>query len=649
MYRSLFLALVMMGCSDPLTMSQALKKPASSDFVVYLDGKPLRFELTPSEGLFAEDFVHHSAGPLIRPSCYFSGSLIDSTSSHAVMGLKMCDQLEGFVLIDDRWFSIVDSEGVYHLKHARPQVGSCGVKGPLAPTESESEHAGYALLTEDPDIVEVLIVRDRSWFSREQQGGVMSDPVLAVQAAALVYDRANFVRRILPVVVGVVDAPDSNPWGDPTFRGGFANPNGYLDDFNAWLYASRNQLPRHDHASLLTGLEFTDSTIGLANLDSACDQEYQGALVWGEGVAASVGQTFAHELGHTLGMWHDGEVDNCAPNNFVMTAVYDTDGPFPTRFSTCSEAMGSTYLSTFAASCINPISGATEEPKCGDGVVEGTEQCDCGPLGCDGRDPCCTLACTLRQGATCSTTDGCCDPESCQPFGAAANHVCRPASSSCDQPETCDGNPFCPPNLVRSTGTTCADGDFTGACFMGQCVSRGGSCEQLEDLYVLDTPSFEDRCADTNDCGPIPCVSNNACVVLEEWAFDGTPCAAGRQCFAGICQPSQNLPGTDGCAAPGLDSDEDGTPDCEDACPYNTDLQDPGACGCEPCVDPTDPQDPNPEDPTPQDPEEPQNPNLPGDLPTPTPKTDSGCTTGLSAPVFWSAFGILALRRRRRK
>lgn len=651
MYRFLFLVLAWAGCADPLTTSQAVKRPVSSDLVVYLNGEPLRFALAPAEDLFGQNFVHHGVGPLVKPSCYFHGRPTDANTSNAILGLKMCDgTIEGFAQIGEDWFSIVDRDGIYTLEKALPPVGTCGVETPLAPVESGPEHvAGHALLTEEPGIIEVLIVRDRTWFSRQQQGGVMADPVLAVQAAALVYDRANFSRRILPVVVGIIDAPDSNPWGDPSFSGNLARPNGYLDNFNAWLYASRNQLPRHDHASLLTGLEFTDSTIGLANLDSACDQEYQGALVWGEGVAASVGQTFAHELGHTLGMWHDGELDNCDPNRFVMTAVYDTDGPFPTRFSTCSEAMGSTYLNTYSANCINPVSAATEEPRCGDGVVEGDEQCDCGPLGCDGRDPCCTSACTLRQGATCSTTNGCCDPNSCQPYEASANHICRPATSFCDEDEMCDGSRYCPPNLVKPTGTACDDGDWNGACFMGECVSRGGSCDQLADLYVLDTPAYQDRCAENNDCGPVPCVSDNACVILEEWAFDGTPCAAGRQCFSGVCQPSGNLPGVDGCADPERDSDEDGTSDCEDACPYNPELLVPGACGCAPCDGP----DPNPQDPDPN-PVDPTNPidpkpEEPSPNPAATPKSDSGCATGASLPLFWLAFGILGLRRRWRK
>ncbi len=376
MYRFLLFALILSSCAEPLMPSVALKKTDSSDLVVHLDGTLLQVTLSPANDLFSKAFVHSGSAPLVKPSCYYQGRLKTNDGADVVMGVKMCDgKVEGFALIGDEWFTIVEEVGAYNLIKAGPQVGTCGVEQALAPTEPDPNPiAGHALLTDKPGIIEVLIVRDRTWFSRQQQGGVMADPVLAVQAAALVYDRANFSRRILPVVVGVVDAPDSNPWGDPTFSGGLARPNGYLDNFNAWLYASRNQLPRHDHASLLTGLEFTDSTIGLANLDSACDQEYQGALVWGEGVAASVGQTFAHELGHTLGMWHDGELDNCDPNRFVMTAVYDTDGPFPTRFSACSEAMGSTYLNTYSASCINPVSGASEEPKCGDGVVEGAEQ-----------------------------------------------------------------------------------------------------------------------------------------------------------------------------------------------------------------------------------------------------------------------------------
>ena len=42
---------------------------------------------------------------------------------------------------------------------------------------------------------------------------------------------------------------------------------------------------------------------------------------------------------------------------------------------------------------------------CGNGVVEGSEQCDCGhddAATCDYQDPCCTINCTLKITSQCT-------------------------------------------------------------------------------------------------------------------------------------------------------------------------------------------------------------------------------------------------------
>jgi hypothetical protein len=45
--------------------------------------------------------------------------------------------------------------------------------------------------------------------------------------------------------------------------------------------------------------------------------------------------------------------------------------------------------------------GWTTLPHCGDGIVEGDEECDCGGIDCSISDPCCGAGCRLKKGATC--------------------------------------------------------------------------------------------------------------------------------------------------------------------------------------------------------------------------------------------------------
>jgi hypothetical protein len=76
--------------------------------------------------------------------------------------------------------------------------------------------------------------------------------------------------------------------------------------------------------------------------------------------------------------------------------------------------------------------------QCGNGVVDGDEECDCGTRD-QCKDPCCDpLTCTLRAHAQCAAHHVCCNR--CKLI--EAGHLCRPARSVCDVAETCDGTRF---------------------------------------------------------------------------------------------------------------------------------------------------------------------------------------------------------------
>lgn len=120
--------------------------------------------------------------------------------------------------------------------------------------------------------------------------------------------------------------------------------------------------------------------------------------------------TFAHEVGHNFGAAHDSDAE-CTPyssfkdpnGNYIMFASATSgDRPNNRLFSNCStraiaavSRFGSTILDSFArivvifflAQVLDVVSAgqlkrncftSREGPFCGNGLVEGDEQCDCG-------------------------------------------------------------------------------------------------------------------------------------------------------------------------------------------------------------------------------------------------------------------------------
>ena len=122
-----------------------------------------------------------------------------------------------------------------------------------------------------------------------------------------------------------------------------------------------------------------------------------------------------HELGHTLGMGHDsGQAQGCPTQGLIMAAVGcgNCPGSEQAEFSPCSVAEFQAFLAgpAYAGTrCADDVpSGAVS--RCGDGVVQQGETCDCGSSDCSDFDPCCDGAtCQLQADAECSDfNDSCC-------------------------------------------------------------------------------------------------------------------------------------------------------------------------------------------------------------------------------------------------
>lgn len=111
------------------------------------------------------------------------------------------------------------------------------------------------------------------------------------------------------------------------------------------------------------------------------------------------------------------------------------------------------------------VSVSVARAACGDGIVDGGEQCDFG-LSNGASTSCCALDCTFRpSGSVCRPIGGPCDlPETCTGSSGVcpsnlykpAGSACRAANGPCDETEYCTGlSTSCPANAFKNSSTLC--------------------------------------------------------------------------------------------------------------------------------------------------------------------------------------------------
>ncbi|MCX6709604.1 MAG: hypothetical protein NTV63_01450, partial [Candidatus Woesearchaeota archaeon] len=177
-----------------------------------------------------------------------------------------------------------------------------------------------------------------------------------------------------------------------------------------------------------------------------------------------------------------------------------------------------THGSTFYCVGFNALT-----QNCGNGVVEGTEQCDGGL--------CCNTDCTFKTSATtCRISAGDCDvAEACTGSSAACptdgvqptTYVCRASAGVCDKMENCDGSSAtCPTDTFQSHTTICKAA--AGVCDVAEaCTGSSAACPS--DTFAPSTT----RCR----------LSVGACDVDDYCSGSSATCSADLKSTA-VCRPS---------------------------------------------------------------------------------------------------------------
>ena len=218
-----------------------------------------------------------------------------------------------------------------------------------------------------------------------------------------------------------------------------------------------------------------------------------------------------------------------------------------------------------------PLDDPDAGPGCGDGIRQGTEECDNGKL--NGPNAGCEKACTF----SCILSD---------PHRGDAH---------CDPHDPCKGQGVCNSDHTCSTvnalpeGADCGGGNFcrNGACQAPVCgdgqVNPGEECDDgTNDGTHGCSPGCKFTCLSTDparNCAPTdPCQGASSCTDSTHTcsprtpAVDGTACGTGKVCKSGTCV--LNTCGN-GHVDPGEDCEPPGTATCDANCKTIT----PAVCG----------------------------------------------------------------------
>ncbi|KAJ3128867.1 hypothetical protein HK098_003194 [Nowakowskiella sp. JEL0407] len=363
-----------------------------------------------------------------------------------------------------------------------------------------------------------------------------------------------------------------------------------LSDFSKWRGTQKDDISLYH---LVTGGGCgTGPTIGIAWLNTLCvkDSWTQNLIgggsetVTGAGVSAAVSdewQVIGHEIGHNFGAVHDCVSQNSCSNVCdAQTGISSATGSLRTAGCECCACQQTdTTLTGSQCSCggkylMNPSQGSNQfvfspctanlicskigyldnpgsQPiislaVCGNGVREDGEDCDCGgEAGCQ-NNKCCQANCKFRDNAKCDdSSDACC--KDCQIVSNSTQppKVCRPARSSCDIAEYCDGTSRnCPTDKFLQDGNTCSDVP-NSKCASGECTNRDLQCKIRGSMgnpsnNITVTNYITGACIEM--IGSCSLMCNHVTLGCQQFVgnfLDGTDCAGGGVCSKGVCSGAQ--------------------------------------------------------------------------------------------------------------
>ncbi|KAL1264065.1 hypothetical protein QQF64_004420 [Cirrhinus molitorella] len=516
--------------ADPSQTPAQEKHADSITFSVKIDGHERILHLTKNTHFLSKNFVvlfNDTQEKEKLELCHYQGHVEGYKDS--LVALSTCEGLRGIILVGNNSYGlepILHSKSNEHLlfllKDSQSEPFVCGLANEASSSEDHSHDADMSMFLRkkrslpQTKYVELVLVVDNQRFvlKNSDKTAVRNEMVQLANLLDTYYKQLNI--RI--ALTGLRIFEKENPFSVE------GNAGEVLGRFVEWRKTELLPQLRHDVGQLVVGREpYSGDVLGMAFVGTVCSVNNGGGInVFGNNDLQSFSTVIAHELGHNLGMSHDTSGCTCTGSCIMASTAGGA-----TKFSDCSDQAFERLIQRGGGACLRNMpsqDSVITVPRCGNGILEGEEQCDCGtPQEC--KNKCCDAAtCTLTKGSACAA-GSCC--ENCQIN--VAGTPCRPSINQCDLPEFCGGtSPFCPADFYMMDGLPCASN--TAFCFEGRCQTFDYQCKQI---FGSAATKADDKCfSHVNTVGDVygncghsgtklkPCEVKNAMCGKVQCVFD---------------------------------------------------------------------------------------------------------------------------------
>ncbi|XP_048198881.1 disintegrin and metalloproteinase domain-containing protein 1b-like [Perognathus longimembris pacificus] len=468
---------------ESLTVKRGKGPEQQASYMLFMQGQKQLLHLKVKTDYFVSGFPiysYHSgvleqATPWLSLDCHYEGYIEGVPRSF--VSVNICSGLRGILIKEETSYGIepmLSSQQFEHVLYtmAHQAPASCRVASTHSPVvstgrqqESRKPHSPQLLsyLWSHTKYVEMFVVVNYQRF--QMWGSNINDTVRGVLDIIALAN--SFTRGLNTKVV----LAGMEIWTEGDLIEVPVDLWATLRNFNSWRREELVHRVRHDVAHMIVG-HHPGENMGQAFLSGACSSGFAAAVEsFHHEDVLLFAALMVHELGHNLGIPHDHSACICKGKHFCLMHENITKGH---GFSNCSSDYFYRFLHKHKGACLfnkpQHKSRKRRGATCGNGVIEESEQCDCGDS-CE-KNQCCNSNCQLKKNAQCSN-EPCC--AKCQ--FRQKGFLCRKVTSVCDLPEYCSGTSAgCPADRCMQDGTKCNQ-DFY--CLDAQCMDPSSQCVRI--------------------------------------------------------------------------------------------------------------------------------------------------------------------------